>query len=289
MDNIDFTKGVDLTGVATIDAAAINSLFEDGSPKNDTAGVEGKGLVLWNVDSAPSTPVEVPNPLASAAYTKWKRYIWVRIPFILAPSQQPIIYIWNDNVVSGALLKWVEVSTDVTAIYAAIAATDAVADSAKATADSLWTQINGAGGVAIRLTVAEKNIQALQNTGWKKFTSTTKTILRDDSSTIILEENHGLPGTPQVLNLTLVCTADDIGYTAGDEVNALSASVSPDPNMCPFTIKATATKIGVYAYWYVRESTTASRFYMARGDNTAGSTIVDQTKWSIRATAIYFA
>lgn len=275
----DFVKGLDFTGLTPASGADFNKLLDDAAPYGD------KGIILYTVDTALNTP-DVPDAGVTA---KWVRYIWLRIPFAGAAIKTPIVYAWNDDlaVADPVYKKWFAISADISSLTASLAATDAIADSAKATADALWTQMNGASGVAGRLSAAELNIQVLQNTGWKKFTSTTKTIPADGSSTIILDENHGLPGIPQVLNLTLVCNSPDIGYLAGDEVNALAAAMYGEPSLCPFTIRATATKVAIFAYWYAKNP--SAGFYMPRGDNTNGATGVDQTKWSIRATAIYFA
>lgn len=126
----DFDKGVDLTGVNPISAAQLNQLIDGGVPH------AMRGLTLYSIDSALNTP-DVPNPLAGATYTKFKRYIWIRKPYNTATSTQPIAYVWDDDAVSDAtLLKWKDLAIDLTAFIAEIDAAVVVANAANATANA---------------------------------------------------------------------------------------------------------------------------------------------------------
>lgn len=125
----DFLKGLDFTGINPATGADHNNLIELAAPASDSAS-EGKGIVVWTVDSALDTPV-VPN---AVSVTKWKRYIWLRIPHATATVNTPLIYGWNDAAVSHATyLKWVQSTVDLTDVLADIAALEA--DTAQLTGD----------------------------------------------------------------------------------------------------------------------------------------------------------
>jgi hypothetical protein len=106
----DFIKGIDFTAYVTQTAAMHSILVDSGTPFTD------KGLVMQSTDTALSTP-DVPNPLASADYHKWKRYIWIRVPHSTDTNTVPWLYLWNDNATSVATyLKWQRVQSDTTTI-----------------------------------------------------------------------------------------------------------------------------------------------------------------------------
>ena len=91
----DLLKGLDFTGINPATGADHNNLLELAAPVSDSAS-EGKGLIVWTVDSALDTPI-VPD---ASITTKWKRYLWIRVPHSTATNTSPIIYAWNPNVAS---------------------------------------------------------------------------------------------------------------------------------------------------------------------------------------------
>lgn len=123
----DLTKGLDFTGLyqATATAADHNNLVDAATPYTD------KGLVLWSVDTAVGVP-DVPN---ASSTTKWKRYIWMRIPHtsVVSPANTvPYFYAWNDSATSVATyLKWQRIQADFTTVNATIAALQAELDASQ--------------------------------------------------------------------------------------------------------------------------------------------------------------
>ena len=118
---------MDFTAIVEADGAAHNSLVTAANPKEDTNG-DGKGLILITHDTALNTPV-VPDP--TGADVKWKRYMWVRVPFSTAESLTPIAYAWNEDQVEDALyLKWIPIIGDITTVTASIHEVDLKADTA---------------------------------------------------------------------------------------------------------------------------------------------------------------
>jgi len=134
MDTNDFVKGVDFTGFTEANASDLNELVDNATPMGDSA-TEGKGLVLWTVDSALNTPVV---PTTPATTTKWKRYIWTRIPYTGATTKNATLYVWNDDATSDATyLKWLEANAvDIAGLEADIAAAQSDADAALAAANA---------------------------------------------------------------------------------------------------------------------------------------------------------
>lgn len=131
----DILKGIDFTGLSPATGADFNQLVDLAAPVLDTAA-EGKGLNLWTADSALNTPI-VPNPLTSASYNKWKRYVWIRKLHSSAGNVASKAYVWNDDATSVATyLKWREITTDLTAIQADVATALADAAAAQVTADN---------------------------------------------------------------------------------------------------------------------------------------------------------
>lgn len=94
----DIVTGADLTNVVSIPGSAINTAVNSATPASAV------GFIIWTTDTnnSSSTPT-IPDPTASNLVVKWKQYIWGRIsPF----SQTVILYYWNVNGASGALLQW---------------------------------------------------------------------------------------------------------------------------------------------------------------------------------------
>lgn len=136
--NQDFEKGIDFTGVDPATGADLNVLVDNSEPVSD------RSINLYSVDTALDTP-DVPSPVTEAI-PKWKRYLWVRVPYAGASSKTPIVYAWNDDATSDPIyLKWIRIDADVTSLASDVA--DAVADAQLAldTANglnSLVTQAN---------------------------------------------------------------------------------------------------------------------------------------------------
>lgn len=143
MDQQDFDKGLDFTGIVSATAAEHNQLVDQASPYEDSA-TEGKSINLRSIDSALDTPI-VPDPDANVLFNKWKRYIWIRVPHSTATSRNPILYAWNEDASSDAiLLKWQTIDTDTSALQAQINTALANASSAVTTAGNANTTANTA-------------------------------------------------------------------------------------------------------------------------------------------------
>jgi hypothetical protein len=135
----DLVKGIDLTGYTEVTAGDLNNIVDLASPKSD-GGTDGKGLVVRSQDALLDTPT-VPN---ADVTTKWKRYVWVRIPFGAATDHTPKMYAWNDNTTPDAtLLHWVEITQDLSTIEADITALETAVGTAQSTADSATALYNG--------------------------------------------------------------------------------------------------------------------------------------------------
>lgn len=122
MTTQDFIKGIDLTALSEIGATQLEQLVEAATPASET------GMIVETTDTAADTPV-VPDPntaINGITPTKWKRYIWRRIPYGGVSGVKN--YCWDAGVTSDViLLKWVRVDKDIeTALSdASDAATDA--------------------------------------------------------------------------------------------------------------------------------------------------------------------
>ena len=125
----DFVHGVDLSAYPTIAGADINNEVDLAYP------AAYRGLNLITTDSALNTPAV---PTANIT-TKWKTYIWIRVPHPSASVQTPALYSWNDNAPNDAtLLHWVNTTFDPTAILASITALTAALAVTTATANSAY-------------------------------------------------------------------------------------------------------------------------------------------------------
>lgn len=163
----DLVKGTDFTGLTAGDDTDLNQLVDLAFPKAGATSYVGIGMIIATKDTAANTP-DVPNPEQSADYNKWRRYVWLRLPFLGAASQRPILYAWNPNVANTdvTLLNWFDTSADLTALNAAIAqaqldATDALntATLANTTANTAATTATAAQTLA---TQANTNASAAQ-------------------------------------------------------------------------------------------------------------------------------
>lgn len=138
----DLTKGIDITGLPTVSGGDLNNLIDAATPYTD------KGLILWSVDTAAGVP-DVPD---AAATTKWKRYIWVRIPHtsVVPPANTvPYFYAWNDTATSVATyLKWQRIEADFTTVNVAIAVLQAELDASQLDITEATNTANAANGTA---------------------------------------------------------------------------------------------------------------------------------------------
>ncbi len=155
----DLFHGVDITGINPVNPGDLNNLVDNAAPVSDS-GNEGKGLNLWTIDSALGVP-RVPN---APVTTKWKRYIWIRIPFT-GVTDSPRIYAWNDNVTSDTTyLKWKEILIDVTVFQAQINQALSEAQTAQSTSNTALATANTANSAASTAfalaTSAETNAQS---------------------------------------------------------------------------------------------------------------------------------
>jgi len=143
----DFLKGLDFTALGNATAADHNALIDSAVPYSDNAN-EGKGLILWTIDSALNTP-RVPDPTTAAQYNKWKRYIWIRLPHSSATSTIPLFYAWNDNATSVATyLKWQRPEANVDDIQAQLDALDLRVDDLEASMATALATANAANATA---------------------------------------------------------------------------------------------------------------------------------------------
>lgn len=139
----DLVKGIDFTALTSISATSLNQLVSNCYPVSDSAN-EGKGLVLWSKDSAADTPI-VPNPVT---YAKWARYVWIRAGFNATYATK--VYVWDANNANAvpALLNWLELTVDLTAIQADIDAVEIIANAAKVSADNAVAIANSSASLA---------------------------------------------------------------------------------------------------------------------------------------------
>ncbi len=95
----DIKKGIDLTGVgASATGSQLNQLVDAGAVGDD------RGMIVETTDTVLDTP-DVPD---AATNTKWRRFIWRRVPHATATDTTPILYIWKNTATSVATyLKWV--------------------------------------------------------------------------------------------------------------------------------------------------------------------------------------
>lgn len=101
MNANDFVKTLDLTAVDVPNGSQVNQNLETGEPSDD------RGMVLITTDSALDTPV-VPDTLS---YTRFERYVWIRIAYGGATTQVPRLYAWQPSAIDDIVfLRWIEIS-----------------------------------------------------------------------------------------------------------------------------------------------------------------------------------
>lgn len=159
MNAFDFTKGKDFSGLTDASGVDHNTLVDLATPYQDSAE-EGKGINLWTLDSALNVP-RVPDPTAGASYSKWNRYIWIRVPYPGATDKTPKLYVWNDDAPSIATyLRW-KLYADLTSINATVAALNISVTTASSNAANALVAANAANASAAsansKATSAETN------------------------------------------------------------------------------------------------------------------------------------
>ena len=325
----DIVKGTDFTALTTATAADHNTLVDAANPVLDTS-VEGKGFVIWSVDSALDTPI-VPDPTLSSSHFKWKRYVWLRVPHSTATNLVPKLYVWNDNATSIATyLKWRQIEADLSSVEADItalendvadlqadiatvssqasaavllagpastnaskalgvagdakanaqtaiadaAAAQTDADAAQATADAANTAATSATTAA---NAASASVTALAATV-KSFTSSATSLNSIAAAASLINEAHGLGAAPRQCRGVLVCTATDVGYAVGDEVDL--ASVQYFGSQPAFSVWSNSTNVGMS----IQGSAGPTAIYLI-GKLGTGSNYIDKSKWSVKVYA----
>lgn len=128
----DLIKGVDISGIPYPGANDFNNLVDLANPGTNA------GLLVISYDTALNV-AEVPDANANG---KWKRYIWLRMPF---DNSIPKIYAWNDAFDNNVtFLKWKQLLVDISALQALITAANATANTALETAATAVTTANAA-------------------------------------------------------------------------------------------------------------------------------------------------
>lgn len=96
--NQDFVKGIDFTGLTSINAGDLNQVVDAASPAAD------KGLIINTTDEV----VYVPTVPDAETTVKWQQYIWIRrLHADDASNTKVLFYAWNPNATSDTtMLKW---------------------------------------------------------------------------------------------------------------------------------------------------------------------------------------
>lgn len=137
----DLNTGVDYAGLPSANGADLNNGVDLATPVNAGTDSDGPAFILSTTDTAANVP-DVPNPLATADFTKWKRYQWNRRPFAGSLVKNVKCYQWNDDAPTDAtFLKWLETFVDTADI-------EATADNALATATNAVSIANNASNIA---------------------------------------------------------------------------------------------------------------------------------------------
>lgn len=236
---VDLLKGIDFTALASAAAGDHNTLVDNAEPILDSAS-EGKGIVLWTKDSALNTPI-VPNPVASAPFNKWKRYVWLRIPHSTASSKIPLWYAWNDDAASvGSLLKWQRVTADTTAVEALITALDTRVDTVET---DVANAVNTANAANANAATASTNASAAVTTANAAGTNATTALATANTAQT---DATAAAATATAAN-TLATTANNSAVASAAAVAALttaSASFTSNAVACA-TIVAAGLSINV--------------------------------------------
>lgn len=148
----DFTKGIDFTAVGAPTAGDHNTLVDAAVCKVDSVN-EGKAIIIWSIDA----PVNIPSVPNANTTTKWKKYIWMRIPSTVSTNRIPTLYVWNETAIADATyLKWV-IFNDLTAIIALIEALDTRVDGVEIAVTNALTAANAANALASQALAAAQS------------------------------------------------------------------------------------------------------------------------------------
>lgn len=138
----DLKSRIDITALTVVTGSELDQLVSTAYPADD------KGLRIITTDSAVDIPV-VPNPddpLEGIIPIQWKRYKWVRLPFI--PGSEIKEYNWDDRIDGDAtFLKWV-IFADVGDLQAQIDAAVTTANNAEVVANAANVNATNANNIA---------------------------------------------------------------------------------------------------------------------------------------------
>ena len=112
----------------------------------------------------------------------------------------------------------------------------------------------------------------------KFFTSSAVSLNSIAAATSLINEAHGLGAAPRQCRGVLVCTATDVGYAVGDEVDL--ASVLYFGSQPAFSVWSNSTNVGMS----IQGSAGPTAIYLI-GKLGTGSTNIDKSKWSVKVYA----
>lgn len=159
----DFLATVDFTGYGSIAGSLLDNGFATLTPNPDANPLQGIGVVLVTIDTSQNIPA-VPDPTASIDYAKWKRYVWLRIPYS-TDTARPTIYAWVDTIASvPTYLKWQPAAIDLTTIENEIAALQTGVTTALAAANTANTNSTNALNQATAAVTVANNASNTANT-----------------------------------------------------------------------------------------------------------------------------
>lgn len=153
MTTADFIHGIDFTGVTELNESELNDLVDLAYP------AAGHGLVLVSRDKNLHDP-DVPD---AAITTKWKNYIWIRVPHASETvNTTPLIYAWNEEVTyNDTYLHWVVVTQDVGALTDRVDTLEDTVAGHTTSITSLTTTVgNASSGLVADVTTANTNASA---------------------------------------------------------------------------------------------------------------------------------
>lgn len=141
----DLVSGVDFTGLPGFDGSILNQSLATQVPSSGAVNTEGIGFNFITYDTALNVP-NVPDPVGQNQ-RRWKRYIWIRVPFAGTTDSTIILYSWNDNIASDpTMFKWVTtrsnialIQSNITDLQNELAVTTDTANTALAVASSAST------------------------------------------------------------------------------------------------------------------------------------------------------
>lgn len=228
----DLLRRDDLTGLVNINAADLNNLIDYASPAAD------KSINLWTQDSALNTPV-VPNPTINADYTKFKRYIWIRIPHASAVDPSPWLYVWNDSATIGTLLKWLIVTGSVSGLSALITAAQNSATDAMNAANAVQQNLNATNGTVLQHTASIALLNSKQPI--VRYSSLFDFNFNASGAGTLIEWNPNMGNIiPHMIRWVIKLGIDNAGYKANDELDVSQFSFIPSGQTFPVPVFQTS-------------------------------------------------